>query len=394
MKFATKAIHIGQDPDPTTGATVPPIYATSTYTQAAPGQHKGFEYSRTDNPTRRNLELCLAALEGGEQACSFSSGLAATDAVLRSLLRPGQSIVAFSDLYGGTYRLLEKVYRPWGLEARYTDDPDPAAFAALVDDTTGLVWLETPTNPLLRVIDIAAVARAVRERYADVAGRTPRILVAVDNTFASPALQRPIELGADLVVHSATKYLGGHSDLVGGAVIAARAETLAPVRFHQNAAGAVPGPFDCFLIHRGLKTLELRMERHCQNAQRIAEWACDRPEFNRVLYPGLPAHPGHQTARQQMRGYGGMVSCVLAGGEEAARIFMGSTKLFACAESLGSVESLVNYPAIMTHASVPVEVRRRIGIEDGLVRFSVGVESVEDLIADLDAALKVTPGSR
>jgi cystathionine beta-lyase/cystathionine gamma-synthase len=388
VKLSTKAIHIGQEPDPTTGATVPPIYATSTYTQEAPGRHKGFEYSRTDNPTRQGLERCLAALEGGAEACAFASGLAATDAVVASLLRPGQSIVAFSDLYGGTYRLLEQVYRPWGLDIRYTDDTDPEAFAALVDDTTRLVWLETPTNPLLRILDIAEIARAVRSKRPSAPDDPRGVLLAVDNTFASPVLQRPIEFGVDLVVHSATKYLGGHSDLVGGAVVATRAETLAPIRFHQNAAGAVPSAFDCFLIQRGLKTLALRMERHCANAKRIAGWAVTRWEFSRVLYPGLHEHPGHEIARRQMSGYGGMVSLVLAGGMDAAKQFLGATKLFACAESLGSVESLINHPAIMTHASVPPEVRRRIGIEDGLVRLSVGIEDVNDLIEDLDQALR------
>lgn len=383
MKFPTRAIHVGQRPDPTTGATVPPIYATSTYTQAAPGEHKGFEYSRTHNPTRNDYEECLAALEGGDGACAFASGLAATDAVLMSLLRPGQTIVAFSDLYGGTYRLLERVYRPWGLDARYTDDPAPDSFATLIDGTTRMVWLETPTNPLLRIIDIAEVVRAVRAVRDD-------LLVVVDNTFASPALQKPLALGADLVVHSATKYIGGHSDLVGGAVVAARGETLTPIRFHQNAAGAIPSPFDCFLAHRGLKTLALRMERHGHNAARIAAWAKTRPEFSQVLYPGLPDHPGHAIAARQMSAFGGMVSVVLRGGFEAARTFMSSTRLFACAESLGGVESLINHPAVMTHASVPPEVRRRIGIEDGLVRLSVGVEDADDLVADLEGALRAT----
>lgn len=405
MRFATRAIHIGQRPDPTTGATVPPIYATSTYTQAAPGEHKGFEYSRTHNPTRNDYEECLAALEGGAGACAFASGLAATDAVLKSLLRPGQSIVAFSDLYGGTYRLLERVYRPWGLEARYTDNPDPASFVEKIDATTRMIWLETPTNPLLRIIDIAAVVRQVREAWraiprpereaaAHVQTPTPGamaptndLLVVVDNTFASPALQNPLALGADLVVHSATKYIGGHSDLIGGAAVAARAETLTSIRFHQNAAGAIPSPFDCFLAHRGLKTLSLRMERHCTNAERIAAWAQSRPEFAQVLYPGLAQHPGHAIAARQMSGFGGMVSVVLRGGLEAARAFMSSTRLFVCAESLGGVESLINHPAVMTHASVPPEVRRRIGIEDGLVRLSVGVEDADDLIADLEGAL-------
>jgi cystathionine gamma-lyase len=377
VRLATNAVHAGQAPDPTTGATVPPIYATSTYTQASPGNHKGYEYSRTANPTRAGLEQCLASLEQGEAACAFASGLAATDAVFASLLRPGQSIVAYSDLYGGTYRLLERVYRPWGLDARYTDATDPAAFADLVDASTGLVWLETPTNPLLRILDLAEIARAVRARKPD------GLLFVVDNTFATPALQLPLTLGADLVVHSMTKYLAGHSDLVGGAVVAAKEETLAPVRFHQNAAGAILGPFDSFLAHRGIKTLPLRMARHCENAGRIAAWMRSRPEFAEVIYPGLPDHPGHEVARKQMSGFGGMVSVVLPGGLEAARAYLGATRLFACAESLGGVESLINHPAVMTHASVPPEVRHRIGIDDGLVRLSVGIEDADDLMEDL-----------
>jgi cystathionine gamma-lyase len=382
VKIATRAVHIGQDPDPTTGATVPPIYATSTYTQASPGDHKGFEYSRTANPTRNGLERCLASLEGGAGACAFGSGLAASDAVFASLLRPGQSIVAYSDLYGGTYRLLERVYRPWGLDPRYTDATDPGAFADLVDSTTGLVWLETPTNPLLRILDIAEIARAVRAKKPE------GLFFVVDNTFATPALQQPLAAGADLVVHSMTKYLAGHSDLVGGCVIAAKEETLAPIRFHQNAAGAVLGPFDSFLAHRGIKTLPLRMARHCESAMRIALWLQDRPEFSSVIYPGLPDHPGHALAKKQMAGFGGMVSAVLPGGLDAARAFLGSTHLFACAESLGGVESLINHPAVMTHASIPPDVRRRIGIDDGLVRLSVGIEDAGDLIDDLQQALR------
>jgi cystathionine beta-lyase/cystathionine gamma-synthase len=408
--FATRAIHVGQDPDPATGATVPPIYATSTYTQAGPGEHKGFEYSRTDNPTRRNLELCLAALESGAAAAAFASGLAATNAVLGALLRPGDSVVAYSDLYGGTYRIFERVFRPWGLLTRYSDSNDPAAIAALIDASTRMVWIETPTNPMLRLLDIAAVARAVREKEttltsvgvgsvaasstgASVSG-TPgaerparRVLLVVDNTFATPVLQRPLELGADLVLHSTTKYIGGHSDVIGGAVIAGDQAMLEPVKFFQNAAGGVPGPFDCFLTHRGVKTLAVRMRQHCENAQRIAGWAALRPEFSQVIYPGLPSHPDHALARRQMAAFGGIVTCVLRGGFEAARRFMSSTKLFACAESLGGVESLVNYPALMTHASVPREVRERVGIVDGLVRLSVGLEDVEDLIEDLARAL-------
>jgi cystathionine gamma-lyase len=400
MRFSTKAIHVGQSPDPTTGATIPPIYATSTYTQESPGVHKGYEYSRTDNPTRHNLEECLAALEGGAAGAAFSSGLAASSALLSASLRPGDSVVAYSDLYGGTYRLLEQVFKPWGLVPRYTDSTDPAQVAALVDETTKMVWLESPTNPMLRLLDIAGVVKAVREKEPRMGGSENRqtrvpphsaenagILVVVDNTFATPALQLPLTLGADVVLHSTTKYMGGHSDVVGGAVITARPATMVPIRFYQNAVGAVPGPFDCFLVQRGLKTLALRMERHCANAQRIAEWASTQRAFEKVIYPGLPAHPQHELARRQMTGGGGMLSCVLAGGLAAARSLMSRTKIFACAESLGGVESLINHPAIMTHASMPPAVRQRVGIVDGLVRLSVGLEDIDDLIADLSAAL-------
>jgi len=400
MKFSTRAIHVGQDADATTGATVPPIYATSTYTQEAPGKHKGFEYSRSHNPTRNNLESVLAALEGGQSAASFASGLAATNAILAALLRPGDSVVAYSDMYGGTYRLMERVFRPWGLQARYTESTDPRELAGLIDETTKLVWIETPTNPMLRLLDIAAVAEACRSAAARRSTRAMAhkggsvmdhglgLLLAVDNTFASPALQRPIELGADLVLHSTTKYLGGHSDVVGGAVVAARAEMLEPIRFYQNAAGGVSGPFDCFLTHRGVKTLAIRMRAHCENAQRVAEWCAKQRAFEKVIYPGLPDHPDHELARRQMGGFGGMVTCVLRGGLNAASRFMSATRLFACAESLGGVESLVNHPAIMTHASIPREIREKRGVVDGLVRLSVGIEDAEDLVADLEQALR------
>ncbi len=387
MRFATKAIHVGQSPDPSTGATVPPIHVTSTYTQEAPGKHRGFEYSRTDNPTRRRYEECLAALESGEAAAAFASGLAASAAIISSHLRPGDGLVAYSDLYGGTYRLFEEVFRPWGLEPRYTDERDPEAFADLVDARTRLVWIETPTNPMLHLLDITGVASAVRARVGKL-GRDPdEMLLVVDNTFATPVLQRPLELGANLVLHSTTKYVGGHSDLVGGAVIASRTALLDPIRYNQNAAGAVPSPFDCYLAQRGLKTLEVRVQRHCENAARIADWATRQRAFSKVLFPGLPDHPDHELAKRQMGAFGGMVTCVLAGGLEAASRFMSKTKLFACAESLGGVESLITHPAIMTHASIPRETRERIGIVDGLVRLSVGIENAEDLIEDLEQAL-------
>src|SRR5262245_30167330 len=304
--FATLAIHAGQEADPATGATVVPIYATSTYTQAAPGQHKGYEYSRSSNPTRTALETCLAALEGGERGLAFASGLAATTAVL-SLLRPGDEVAAAADLYGGTFRLLERVFKPWGLVARYTDDPMTAGFERIITPATKMVWIETPTNPLLQVLDIAAIAELAHQRGAR---------LAVDNTFASPYLQRPIALGADLVVHSTTKYLGGHSDVVGGAVIGPR-ELLQPIAFYQNAAGGVPGPFDAYLTLRGLKTLAVRMDRHCANARRLAEWLTKQPQVEKVYYPGLRDHPGHALAARQMGDFGGMISLRLKGGTEA-----------------------------------------------------------------------------
>lgn len=374
--FATRAIHAGQPADPTTGATIVPIYATSTYTQQAPGQHKGYEYSRSGNPTRTALETCLASLEGAERGLAFASGLAATTAVL-STLRPGDEVLASADLYGGTFRLLERVFKPWGLLTRYTDDPSPAGFARALSPATKLVWIESPTNPLLQIIDIAAVA--------DIAHRHGARL-AVDNTFASSYLQQPLKLGADLVMHSTTKYLGGHSDVVGGAVVGSR-ELLGPIAFYQNAAGGVPGPFDVFLTLRGIKTLALRMERHSANARELAEWLTCQPQVETVYYPGLPTHPGHAVAKQQMRDFGGMISLRLRGGAEAARRFMTRTRLFSLAESLGGVESLVCHPATMTHASIPLEQRLARGVDDGLVRLSVGIEDVADLRADLQQAL-------
>ncbi len=374
--FATRAIHAGQDADPATGATIVPIYATSTYTQAAPGQHKGYEYSRSGNPTRTALETCLASLEGGERGLAFASGLAASTAVL-STLQPGDEVVAAADLYGGTYRLLERVFKPWGLLARYTDDPTPAGFAQLFTEKTKLVWIESPTNPLLQILDIAAIAEASHKAGA---------LLAVDNTFASPYLQQPIALGADLVVHSTTKYPGGHSDVVGGAVVG-RKELLQQIAFYQNAAGGVPGPFDAYLTLRGLKTLAVRMDRHCANARQLATWLSEQPQIDRVYYPGLTTHPGHEIAKRQMRDFGGMISIRLRGEGEAAKRFLTKTQLFSLAESLGGVESLVCHPATMTHASIPAELRIARGIDDGLIRLSVGIEDLEDLQEDLHRAL-------
>jgi cystathionine gamma-lyase len=375
--FATRAIHAGQEPDPATGATIVPIYATSTYTQAAPGQHKGYEYSRSGNPTRTALESCLAALEGGERGLAFASGLAASTAVLLTL-RPGDEVVAAADLYGGTFRLLERVFRQWGLVARYTDDASPGGFARLIGPATKLVWIETPTNPLLQILDIAALAGLAHKAGAK---------LAVDNTFASPALQQPLKLGADYVVHSTTKYLGGHSDVVGGAVIGAR-ELLEPVKFYQNAVGGTPGPFDAYLVLRGLKTLAVRMEKHCANARELAEWLAHQPQVERAYYPGLPLHPGHDLAKRQMRDFGGMISLRLKGGGEAAKRFVTRTRLFSLAESLGGVESLVCHPATMTHASIPAEIRTTRGVDDGLIRLSVGIEELADLCKDLESALR------
>ncbi|MFM8270869.1 MAG: cystathionine gamma-synthase [Gemmata sp.] len=375
--FSTRAIHAGQDADPATGATVVPIYATSTYTQAAPGQHKGYEYSRSGNPTRTALETALAALEEGERGLAFASGLAATTAVFGALLRPGDEVVASADLYGGTFRLLDKVFKPWGLAAKYTADSSPAGFEQLVTPRTKLVWIETPTNPLLQVLDIEALADLTHKRGAK---------LAVDNTFASPYLQRPLALGADLVVHSTTKYLGGHSDVVGGCVAGAR-DLLEPIKFYQNAAGGVPGPFDSYLVLRGLKTLAVRMDRHCDNAMALAPWLQAHPAVAKVYYPGLPEHPNHAVAAKQMRSFGGMISLKLHGGTPAAKAFLTRTNLFSLAESLGGVESLVCHPTTMTHASIPKEVREARGVDDGLIRLSVGIEDVADLRADLERAL-------
>lgn len=375
--FSTRAIHAGQEADPATGATIVPIYATSTFTQAAPGQHKGYEYSRSGNPTRTALETCLAALEEGERGLAFASGLAATTAVFQALLQPGAEVAAAADLYGGTFRLLERVFKPWGLVTRYTEDASPDGFQRILTPRTKLVWIETPTNPLLQIVDIAAIAELAHRSGA---------YLAVDNTFASPYLQQPLKLGADLVVHSTTKYLGGHSDVVGGAVIGSR-NLLQPIAFYQNAAGGVPGPFDAWLTLRGLKTLAVRMERHCANARHLAAWLSSQPQVQRVYYPGLPQHPGHEVAKRQMRDFGGMISLSVKGGKEAALRLLTRTRLFSLAESLGGVESLIGHPATMTHASIPAEVRQARGIDDGLVRLSVGIEDVKDLQEDLRQAL-------
>jgi cystathionine gamma-lyase len=381
LAFGTRAIHAGQTPDPTTGAVMVPIYATSTYAQQSPGVHKGFEYSRTQNPTRFAFERCVADLEEGRAAFAFASGMAAIATVLE-LLDHGSHVIVCDDLYGGSYRLFERVRRrSANLDFTYLDPTDLVALEAAVRPSTRMIWMESPSNPLLKLADLPAIATLAKRRG---------LLTAIDNTFASPYCQRPLTFGFDLVVHSATKYLNGHSDMVGGvAVVGDNLELDKDLRFLQNAVGGVSGPFDSFLALRGLKTLALRMERHCQNALRIAEWLEQRPDVTRVIYPGLKSHPQHALAQRQMDEFGGMVSAVLAGGLERARRFLERCQLFALAESLGGVESLIEHPALMTHASLPPQKRAALGIDDGLVRLSVGVENVDDLIADLDQALRV-----
>ena len=383
--FGTKAVHAGQSPDPVTGAVMTPIYYTSTYAQEAPGVHKGFEYSRTHNLTRYALEANLAALEGGAWGLAFNAGLAASTAVL-SLLDAGDHVVAGDDLYGGSYRLFDKVFRRLGIGFSYVDARDPRALAAAIEPRTRLCWLETPTNPLLRVADIRAVAAVCAAR---------RVRLCVDNTFMTPYFQRPLDLGADLVVHSTTKYLNGHSDVVGGAVIGRDDELRARVAFVQNSLGGSQPAFDSFLVLRGTKTLAVRMDRHQANALAVARWLESRREIAQVLYPGLRSHPQHALARRQMSGYGGMVTFSFREGRGVlarARDFLAALRVFTCAESLGGVESLAEHPAIMTHASIPPERRHALGIGDGLVRLSVGIEHVDDLIADLEQALRVSRG--
>lgn len=377
MRFETRAIHDGQAPDPATGALTVPVYQTSTFQQDAIGKPRGYEYSRSGNPTRAALETALASLESGRHGLAFASGVAATTAVLQ-WLRPGDHVVAGDDLYGGTYRLFERVFRPWGLTFDYPPVTDPDAIAAALRPETKLVWIETPTNPLLQIADLARIASVAHAGGAR---------LAVDNTFASPFLQRPLELGADIIVHSATKYLGGHSDLIGGAVIVNDDEIHQRLRYYQNAAGAVPGPWDCWLLLRGLKTLAVRMPAHCRNARAIAERLRGHPAVERVLYPGLPDHPQHELARRQMSDFGGMVTFELRGGFPAIERFVSRLKVFILAESLGGVESLVCYPPRMTHAALPPSERRQRGIGDGLVRLSVGIEHTDDLIEDLEQAL-------
>jgi len=380
MKFGTKVIHGGIGPDPLTGAVMTPIYQTSTYAQEAPGKHKGYEYARTQNPTRSALESNLAQLENGTHGICFASGLAAMDAVLR-MLGPGDEIVSSNDLYGGSYRLMRRVYEKFGVVSRFVDMTDPAEVEKAVNPKTRLLWVETPTNPMLRIVDIrkmVAIAKA------------GGVMVAVDNTFASPYLQNPLDLGADIVLHSATKYLGGHSDVVMGALVVKDASLAENLHFLQNAVGAVPSPNDCFLVLRGIKTLHLRVERACQNAAQIAGFLREHPKVSKVYYPGFPDHPQHAIARAQMRHFGAMISFDLHRDtmEEAVKV-LGNTHYFTLAESLGGVESLIGHPASMTHASIPREERLKVGLTDSLIRLSVGVEDVEDLIGDLEKALAV-----
>jgi cystathionine gamma-lyase len=376
--FGTRAIHAGQEPDPSTGAIMTPIFQTSTFVQAAPGDHKGHEYARVSNPTRSALEANLAALEGGAHGVCFASGLSAMDAIFRRL-RPGDHVVASNDLYGGSYRYMRQVMEPFGIEFTFVDMTDGEAAAEAITRKTRLVWIETPTNPLLRVVDIAALVDAAGD-----------VWTVVDNTFSSPYLQQPLALGADLVLHSTTKYIGGHSDVVGGAVITSDDEWAEHLRFQVKAVGAAPAPMDCFLLLRSTKTLHLRMERHCSNARAVADFLQSHPGISMVRYPGLADHEGHEIAARQMRDFGGMVSFTLKDDSaEAAVRVMQSTRVFSLAESLGGVESLISHPATMTHGSIPPDVRRAAGLPDSLIRLSVGVEDERDLLADLDQALSV-----
>ena len=377
-RFETRAIHAGQDPEALTGAVVVPIYQTSTFAQPAPGEHLGHEYTRTSNPTRDALQTALAALERGRHGLCFASGLAATNAVIATL-SAGDHVIAMDDMYGGTFRLFDKVWTRHGLTFSYVDLRDLDVFEAAITPATKLLWIETPTNPMMKLADIQALAERAHAHG---------ILVAVDNTFATPWLQQPLALGADIIVHSTTKYVGGHSDVVGGAVVVDDDDLHDKIMFTQNAAGGTPGPFDSWLTLRGLKTLAVRMERHCDNAERVATWLEAHPKVRLVHYPGLKSFPQHELACRQMRRVGGMVTATLDGDLAATRTFLSAVRVFTLPESLGGVESLIEHPAIMTHASVPAERRAVLGIDDGLVRLSVGIEHIDDLLADLDQALK------
>ena len=376
--FETKAIHAGQEPDPTTGAIMTPISVSSTYVQESPGVHKGYDYSRSINPTRKALESCIAELEGGLAGFAFSSGMAATSTVLE-ILNTGDHVIAMDDLYGGTYRLFENVRkRSAGLEFTFTDLSNFSNLETALRPNTKMIWVESPTNPLLKIVDLKAVSEFAKKH---------NIIAVCDNTFCSPYLQKPLDIGFDIVVHSATKYLNGHSDVVGGVAVSSDESLAEQLAYLANAIGSIMSPFDSFLVLRSLKTLAVRMERHCKNAMKIAFFLEEHPAIEKVYYPGLPSHPQHEIALKQMSGFGGMISVVVKGGLKNATSFLERTKLFSLAESLGGVESLIEHPAIMTHASVPEEIRNEIGVVDGLVRLSVGIETLEDLVADLDAAL-------
>jgi cystathionine gamma-lyase len=380
--FGTRTIHAGQKPDPSTGAIMQPIYATSTYVQKSPGVHQGYEYSRTQNPTRQALEACVADLESGRAGFSFSSGMAAT-ATLLELIDSGSHVVAMDDIYGGTTRLFERVRRrSSGIDFTFADLTDPSALHKAVKDNTRMIWIESPSNPMLKVVDFRAVTEFARQFAGE-----REILVVADNTFATPWLQRPLEFGCDIVMHSVTKFLNGHSDMVGGIAVTADEQLAERLAFLQNSIGSVQGPFDSFLALRGLKTLEVRMERHCSNAEAIAQWLENDPRVERVIYPGLESHPQYALAKAQMSRFGGIVTFFIKGGLDQARAFLERCEVFALAESLGGVESLVDHPAIMTHASVPAEKRKALGISDQLIRLSVGIEALDDLLDDLDQAL-------
>jgi len=379
MKFGTKAIHAGIEPDPSTGAIMTPIYQTSTYVQAAPGVHKGFEYARTQNPTRTILEKNLAALENGKYGICFSSGLAAMDAIMK-ILKPGDEILSTNDLYGGSYRLITKVFEPFGLKGKFVDMQNASAIEKQITKNTKLIWIETPTNPMLSIVDIKKICQIAKKK---------KVMVCVDNTFASPYLQNPLDLGADMVLHSATKYIGGHSDVILGAVIVKTKKLADQLHFVQNATGAIPGPMDCFLTLRGIKTLHVRVEQACRNAKRIAKYLKKHPKVGKVYYPGFKDHPNHDIATSQMRNYGAMVSFDFENDSfKTATKVLKNTKLFALAESLGGVESLIGHPATMTHASIPKKERVKVGLTDSLIRLSIGIEDVDDLIQDLEQAFE------
>jgi cystathionine gamma-lyase len=379
MKFATKAIHAGQEPDPTTGAVMTPIYQTSTYAQKSPGTHKGFEYSRGTNPTRKALEACLAALENAKYGLAFSSGMGATDAVMK-LLQPGDEVITGNDLYGGSYRIFTKIYMKYGIKFHFLDLSKPENIQPYINENTKLVWIETPTNPTMQIVDIEGISKITKAN---------NILLSVDNTFASPYLQNPMDLGADIVMHSVTKYIGGHSDVVMGALLVNDEELYKNLWFIYNACGATPGPQDAFLVLRGIKTLHLRMKAHCENGAKVAAYLKNHPKIDKIYWPGFSDHPNHDIAKKQMRDFGGMVSITIkdADLEETFRI-ASQFKVFALAESLGGVESLINHPTSMTHGSIPKEEREKVGVTDNLLRLSVGVEDIDDLLADLEQALK------